>query len=83
MRRTYFSYGGKSLHPQSHGESFLALFLERFGLSGCNHLRVQRDGHRACELSGLATLSGDEPLFEKPGSDAGETVLRLIKSISA
>lgn len=26
----YFSYGGKSLHERSHGESFLALFLERF-----------------------------------------------------
>jgi predicted ATPase len=26
----YFSYGGKSLHEQSHGESFFSLFLERF-----------------------------------------------------
>lgn len=26
----YFSYGGKSLHERSHGESFLTLFLERF-----------------------------------------------------
>jgi predicted ATPase len=26
----YFSYGGKSLHEQSHGESFLSLFLQRF-----------------------------------------------------
>lgn len=25
------AYGGKSLHAQSHGESFLALFLNRFG----------------------------------------------------
>ena len=24
------SYGGKSLHEQSHGESFLSLFLNRF-----------------------------------------------------
>lgn len=30
----YFSYGGKSLHEQSHGESFLTLFLERFGGHG-------------------------------------------------
>jgi predicted ATPase len=30
----YFSYGGKSLHERSHGESFLALFLERFGGHG-------------------------------------------------
>jgi predicted ATPase len=28
------SYGGKSLHEQSHGESFLALLIERFGGRG-------------------------------------------------
>ncbi|MEK5037795.1 AAA family ATPase [Sporosarcina sp. FSL K6-3457] len=28
--RTYQNYGGKSLHQQSHGESFLSLFLNRF-----------------------------------------------------
>jgi predicted ATPase len=28
------SYGGRSLHEQSHGESFLALLLERFGGNG-------------------------------------------------
>jgi len=28
------SYGGKSLHAQSHGESFLALFMNRFGGEG-------------------------------------------------
>ena len=28
------SYGGKSLHHQSHGESFLSLMLERFGGNG-------------------------------------------------
>lgn len=28
------SYGGKSLHEQSHGESFLALVTERFGADG-------------------------------------------------
>jgi predicted ATPase len=28
------SYGGRSLHEQSHGESFLALVLERFGDRG-------------------------------------------------
>lgn len=30
----YFSYGGKSLHERSHGESFFALFLERFNGHG-------------------------------------------------
>jgi predicted ATPase len=28
------SYGGKSLHEQSHGESFMALMLYRFGGQG-------------------------------------------------
>ncbi|TFE02362.1 AAA family ATPase [Jeotgalibacillus salarius] len=28
--QTYGSYGGKSLHDQSHGESFLSLFANRF-----------------------------------------------------
>ncbi|VXB27825.1 AAA family ATPase [Massilia sp. 9I] len=28
------SFGGKSLHNQSHGESFLTLFMERFGGQG-------------------------------------------------
>jgi predicted ATPase len=28
------SYGGKSLHKQSHGESFFAVFLNRFGGKG-------------------------------------------------
>lgn len=28
------SYGGASLHEQSHGESFLALLMERFGRNG-------------------------------------------------
>ncbi|MEO0446295.1 MAG: AAA family ATPase [Verrucomicrobiota bacterium] len=30
----YFRYGGASLHQQSHGESFLSLFLHRFGEHG-------------------------------------------------
>ncbi|MFB7813225.1 AAA family ATPase [Paenibacillus chitinolyticus] len=33
-RRVYDSYGGRSLHEQSHGESFLSLFKNRFGKRG-------------------------------------------------
>lgn len=33
-RRAYDSYGGRSLHEQSHGESFLSLFKNRFGRRG-------------------------------------------------
>jgi len=32
--RMLLSYGGKSLHERSHGESFLALVTERFGADG-------------------------------------------------
>jgi predicted ATPase len=32
--RDYENYGGKSLHQQSHGESFVALFQNRFGGPG-------------------------------------------------
>jgi len=32
--RTYSAYGGKSLNKQSHGEAFLSLFLNRFGMQG-------------------------------------------------
>lgn len=33
-RKIIESYGGRSLHEQSHGESFMALFLNRFGGNG-------------------------------------------------
>ena len=33
-KKIYDSYGGKSLHQQSHGESFLSLFSSRFGQKG-------------------------------------------------
>ncbi len=33
-RKIIDSYGGKSLHEQSHGESFFAAFMERFQGSG-------------------------------------------------
>lgn len=33
-RRNIDSYGGKSLHQQSHGESFFAAFLHRFNGNG-------------------------------------------------
>ncbi len=34
VNRLSKSYGGRSLHQQSHGESFLSLFLNRFGGNG-------------------------------------------------
>lgn len=32
--RVIDAYGGRSLHAQSHGESFLALLMNRFGPNG-------------------------------------------------
>ncbi len=34
------SYGGRSLHEQSHGESFLAILVHRFGPNGLYLLRT-------------------------------------------
>ncbi|HEY4779808.1 MAG TPA: ABC transporter ATP-binding protein, partial [Solirubrobacterales bacterium] len=33
-KKPFAAYGGKSLHEQSHGESFLALLVNRFGPDG-------------------------------------------------
>lgn len=38
----YEPYGGKSLHAQSHGESFLSLFSNRFGKRGFIYWMNQR-----------------------------------------
>jgi hypothetical protein len=34
------SYGGRSLHEQSHGESFLAVMVNRFGPDGPSSTRT-------------------------------------------
>ncbi|MDP4109249.1 MAG: AAA family ATPase [Bacillota bacterium] len=48
-----YSYGGKSLHEQSHGESFLALILNRFGGNG---LYILDEPEAALSPSGQFTL---------------------------
>ena len=52
------AYGGRSLHEQSHGESFLALMMHRFGGNGLgigsDHERVSR---APCLPSRLVTPS--------------------------
>jgi predicted ATPase len=47
------SYGGVSLHERSHGESFLALVLHRFGANG---LYVLDEPEAALSPQGLLTL---------------------------
>jgi predicted ATPase len=49
------SYGGRSLHEQSHGESFLALLRHRFGPQG---LYILDEPEAALSVTGaLAVLS--------------------------
>jgi predicted ATPase len=47
------SYGGRSLHEQSHGESFLALIINRFG---ANSLYVLDEPEAALSLRGVLAL---------------------------
>jgi len=53
---TLFSYGGTSLHKQSHGESFLALVQNRFGGDG---LYILDEPEAALSPSRLLTLMGE------------------------
>ena len=46
------SYGGRSLHEQSHGESFLTLLLHRFGGNGLYVLDDDRDWRLAANNPG-------------------------------
>ncbi len=52
-RRIIDSYGGVSLHEQSHGESFLAVILNRFGGNG---LYVLDEPEAALSLHGVLAL---------------------------
>lgn len=52
-RRIIDSYGGISLHEQSHGESFLALILNRFGANG---LYLLDEPEAALSLRGILAL---------------------------
>jgi predicted ATPase len=52
-RRIIESYGGTSLHEQSHGESFLSLILNRFGAEG---LYVLDEPEAALSLRGNLVL---------------------------
>lgn len=47
------SHGGRSLHEQSHGESFLALVAHRFGPNG---LYILDDPEAALSVQGVLTL---------------------------
>lgn len=54
--KMYLSYGGKSLHQQSHGESFLALIQNRFGNQG---LYILDEPEAALSPSRIMTLMAD------------------------
>jgi predicted ATPase len=61
------SYGGRSLHEQSHGESFLALMTERFGREGIYILDEPEAAlspqHQLAVLSRIHDLIGEGSQF--------------------
>jgi len=59
------SYGGKSLHKQSHGESFLALVQNRFGGDG---VYILDEPEAALSPSKLLTLIAEIDLLVKKNS---------------
>ena len=59
------SYGGVSLHRQSHGESFLALVQNRFGGEG---LSLREETEAALSPSRLLQLMGETDQLVKAGS---------------
>ena len=77
------SYGGRSLHAQSHGESFLALVLNRFGgqglylldepeaaLSASRQLTLLAALHGLCQQGSQFIIATHSPiLLAYPGAD--------------
>jgi predicted ATPase len=74
--RVIDSYGGRSLHEQSHGESFLALLLHRFGgaglyildepeaaLSPTRQLAVLRRMHHLVEQNSQFIIATHSPIL--------------------
>jgi predicted ATPase len=74
--RVIDSYGGRSLHEQSHGESFLALLLHRFGgaglyildepeaaLSPTRQLAVLRRMHQLVEQNSQFIIATHSPIL--------------------
>lgn len=77
------AYGGRSLHAQSHGESFLSLVLNRFGgqglyfldepeaaLSAARQLTLLTALHRLCRQGSQFFIATHSPiLLAYPGAD--------------
>jgi predicted ATPase len=70
------SYGGRSLHEQSHGESFLSLVVNRFGADGFyvldepeaalslqGQLAVLRRVHDLCEAGSQFAIATHSPIL--------------------
>ncbi len=89
------AYGGKSLHEQSHGESFLALILNRFGpdglyfldepeaaLSAQNCLTCLRRMHELVEQGSQFVIATHSPiLLAYPGATIYECGSHGLRSI--
>jgi hypothetical protein len=54
----YFAYGGKSLHEQSHGESFFSIFMNRFD----GHGLFMLDEPEAALFTGYLKICRQGPL---------------------
>jgi predicted ATPase len=95
QKRALAPYGGKSLHEQSHGESFLALILKRFGpdglyfldepeaaLSAQNCLTCLRRMHELVEEGSQFIVATHSPiLLAYPGATIYECSGQGLRSI--
>lgn len=95
QKRALAPYGGKSLHEQSHGESFLALILKRFGpdglyfldepeaaLSAQNCLTCLRRMHELVEEGSQFIIATHSPiLLAYPGATIYECSSNGLRSI--
>jgi len=91
------SYGGKSLHEQSHGESFFALFLHRFGgrglylldepeaaLSPQRQLALLARMHELVQDGSQFVLATHAPiLMAYPGADVWQFSVDSIEKVAA
>lgn len=93
--RVIDSYGGVSLHKQSHGESFLALVRNRFGgkgfyifdepeaaLSPASQMELLAHIHRLVEENSQLVLATHSPiLMSYPGAEVLEITSDGIRSV--
>jgi predicted ATPase len=73
---TMAAYGGKSLHAQSHGESFIALFANRFEQG----LYILDEPERRCHRTGSSRFSGSSTNSRHRGTRSSSSPRTLPSS---